>query len=29
MSIATSIDKFISNHAIIMLEEIKDMKVDR
>ena len=29
MSIATSVNKFISNHAIILLEEIKDMKVDR
>ena len=29
MSIATPIDKFISNHAIILLEEIKDTKTDR
>ena len=28
MSIATPIDKFISNHAIILLEAIKDMKMD-
>ena len=29
MSIATPIDKFISDHAIILLEELKDMKIDR
>ena len=29
MSIATPIDKLTSNHAIILLEEIKDMKIDR
>ena len=28
MSIATRIDKPTSNHAIILLEEIKDMKID-
>ena len=29
MSIATPIYKFISNHAIILLEEKKDMKINR
>ena len=28
MSIATPIDKLTSNHAIILLEEIKVMKID-
>ena len=28
MPIATPIDKFISNHARILLEQIKDMKID-
>ena len=28
MSIATPIDKLTSNHAIILLEELKDMKID-
>ena len=29
MSIATPIDKFLSNHAIMLLGEVKDMKMDR
>ena len=29
MSIATPIDKLTSNHARILLEQIKDMKIDR
>ena len=29
MSIATPVDKFLLNHAIILLEEVKDMKIDR
>ena len=29
MFIATPIDKLTPNHAIILLEEIKDMKIDR
>ena len=29
MSIATQINKFISNHAKVLLKEIKDMKIDR
>ena len=28
MSIATQINKFISNHAKVLLREIKDMKID-
>ena len=29
MSIATPADKLTSNHAITLLEEVKDMKIDR
>ena len=29
ISLATPIKKFISNHAKILLKEIKDMKIDR
>ena len=29
MSLATLINKFISNHAKVQLKEIKDMKIDR
>ena len=29
MSIATPIDKLTSNHAIILVEEMKAMKIDR
>ena len=29
MSLATPINKFISNHAKILQKEIKDMKIDR
>ena len=29
MSIASPVDKFLSNHIIILLEEVKDMKIDR
>ena len=29
MSIATQINKFISNHAKVLLKEIKDVKIDR
>ena len=29
MSLATPINKFISNHAKILLKEMKDMKIDR
>ena len=29
MSLATPINKFISNHAKILLKEVKDRKIDR
>ena len=29
MSLATPNNKFVSNHAKILLKEIKDMKIDR
>ena len=29
MSIATTVDKCLSNHVITLLEEVKDMKIDR
>ena len=29
MSIASPVDKFLLNYVIILLEEVKDMKIDR